>query len=116
MNWYLAVLKKYAVFGGRARRTEYWMFILFNFIIALVLNIIEGSLKMPRILSTLYSLAILVPGIAVTTRRLHDTNRSGWWQLIGLIPLIGLIVLIVFTVQDSQAGENKYGSSPKAAV
>lgn len=113
MNWYLDVLKKYAVFNGRARRKEYWMFVLFNLIIALVLGLIERLVGGPGILANLYSLAVLIPGLAVAFRRLHDTNRSGWWILIGLIPLVGFIILIVFMAQDSQPGDNQYGPNPK---
>ena len=113
MNWYFEVLKKYAVFSGRARRKEYWFFFLINIIIAFVLGFIEGLFGSPGIISMIYSLAVLIPGIAVSVRRLHDTNRSGWWLLIGLIPIIGAIVLIVFMVQDSQSGENQYGGNPK---
>jgi len=121
MNWYLAVLKKYAEFKGRARRREYWNFVLFNIIISIVLALVDkvtGSFSAERgfgILGGLYALAVIIPSIAVGVRRLHDTNRSGWWLLIGLIPCIGLIVLIIFTVQDSQAGDNQYGPNPKAA-
>jgi uncharacterized membrane protein YhaH (DUF805 family) len=115
MNWYLDVLKKYAVFDGRARRKEYWMFFLFNIIIAFALGIIEGIIGGPGVVGAIYGLAVLLPGIAVGVRRLHDTNRSGWWLLIGLVPLIGAIVLIVFFVQDSQPGDNQYGPNPKAA-
>jgi uncharacterized membrane protein YhaH (DUF805 family) len=118
MNWYLEVLKKYAVFQGRARRMEYWMFTLFNVLITIALMIIGAILGISgdggsNILSTLYSLAVLLPGLAVSVRRLHDTDRSGWWLLIGLIPLIGAIVLLIFMVQDSQPNENQYGSNPK---
>ena len=113
MNWYLEVLKKYAVFSGRARRKEYWMFFLFNIIIAFVLGFIEGLVGGPGIISTLYSLAVLIPIIAVSIRRLHDISRSGWWLLIYLVPIIGAIVLLVFMVQDSQQGENQYGQNPK---
>ncbi len=113
MNWYFAVLQKYAVFDGRARRKEYWMFVLFHIIIAIVISLIEGSLGSPGILSTLYGLAVLLPGIGVSIRRLHDTGRSGWWVLIGLIPILGAIVLLVFMVQDGEAGENQYGQNPK---
>ena len=116
MNWYLEVLKKYAVFNGRARRKEYWMFGLFNMIIACVLGFVEGLAGSPGVVAGIYSLAVLIPGTAVFVRRLHDTNRSGWWFLIGLIPFIGAIVLIVFMVQDSQPNENQYGSNPKAAT
>ena len=118
MNWYLVVLKKYAVFSGRARRKEYWMFTLFSTIIAFVLGFIESIVGIApqtnqSILVGIYTLAVLIPSIAVSVRRLHDTGRSGLWVLIGLVPLIGAIVLIVFTVQDSQQGDNQYGSNPK---
>ena len=116
MNWYLEVLKKYAVVSGRARRKEYWMFFLFNIIIVFVLGFIEGLVGGQGIISTLYSLAVLIPGIAVSVRRLHDINRSGWWLLIGLVPIIGAIVLLVFMVQDSQPGENQYGRNPKTEI
>ncbi|WP_112466707.1 DUF805 domain-containing protein [Streptomyces triticisoli] len=115
MNWYLEVLKKYAVFSGRARRKEYWMFILFNSIVSIVLFVIGQAIDV-EILSSLYSLAVLLPSLGVTIRRLHDTNRSGWWILIGLVPLAGFIVLLVFTVSDSQPGDNQYGPNPKAAM
>ena len=120
MNWYLTVLKKYAVFSGRARRKEYWFFVLFNVIIAIVLSVIDGVAGTMSadtgfgLLSGLYSLAVLIPGIAVAVRRLHDRGRSGWWLLIAFIPLIGAIVLLVFFVQDSEAGDNDYGPNPKA--
>jgi uncharacterized membrane protein YhaH (DUF805 family) len=118
MHWYLEVLKKYAVFSGRARRKEYWMFTLFNFIIAFVLGFIEGLVGIAAetgqsVLGAIYSLAVLIPAIAVAIRRLHDTNRSGWWLLIALIPLLGAIVLLVFMVQDSDQGDNQYGANPK---
>jgi uncharacterized membrane protein YhaH (DUF805 family) len=121
MNWYLAVLKKYAVFSGRAQRKEYWMFFLFNIIIAILLGIIEVVIGISpdadeSILANIYSLAILLPSLAVSVRRLHDIGRSGWWLLIGLIPLIGVIVLFVFAVQDGQPGPNQYGPNPKEAA
>ena len=106
-KWYVEVLKKYAVFEGRARREEFWMYTLVNLIVAIVLYFISPMLY------GLYALAVLVPGLAVGARRLHDTNRSGWLLLIGLIPLVGVIVLIVFWVQDSQPGPNQYGPNPK---
>nr|WP_086937459.1 DUF805 domain-containing protein [Thaumasiovibrio occultus] len=113
MEWYLGVLKQYAVFSGRARRTEYWMFTLFSLIVSIVLTVIDGILNM-GILSAVYGLGVLIPTTAVCARRLHDTGRSGWWQLIAFIPLIGIIVLIYFLVQDSVGGDNEYGSNPKA--
>ena len=123
MSWYLAVLKKYAVFEGRARRREYWFFALFNFLIGIVLGLIAGvtgafrseAATWPVILVVLYALAVFIPGLAVSVRRLHDTNRSGWWLLIGFVPLVGSIVLLVFYLLDSQPGENQYGPNPKMA-
>ena len=114
MSWYLTVLKKYAVFSGRARRKEYWMFVLFNFIIIFVLLTIEGFAGGPGFLYVLFVLAVLIPSIAVSVRRLHDINRSGWWLLTCLIPILGLVVLFPFMRQDSQPGENQYGPNPKA--
>ncbi|OPL14085.1 MAG: hypothetical protein AVO34_06205 [Firmicutes bacterium ML8_F2] len=118
MHWYLDVLKKYFVFQGRAHRTEYWMFTLFSVLVYIALMIIEGILGMGSetglgLLSTLYSLAVLLPSLGVAVRRLHDTNRSGWWLLIGLVPIVGGIVLLVFMVMDSQPGSNQYGLNPK---
>ncbi len=115
MNWFVAVLKKYAVFEGRARRKEYWMFFLFNILIAIGLAIVEGIVGSPGILGGIYALALLLPGIAVTVRRLHDTERSGWWILIGFVPLVGFIVLLVFMCLDGSGGPNKFGPDPKAA-
>ena len=122
MNWYLAVLKKYAVFDGRARRKEYWFFVLFNIIFALVLAFIDGMVGTfdPEsgygVLSGIYGLAVFIPGIAVSIRRLHDTDRSGWWILICLIPLIGAIWLLILFVLDGTAGQNQYGPDPKVAA
>ncbi len=113
MSWYLQVLKKYAVFSGRARRKEYWYFALFSFIITLVLVLIDNLVGTYSVLSGLYSLAVLLPEIGVSIRRLHDTGHSGWWLLIGLIPLIGRIILLIYMVSDSQVGTNQYGPSPK---
>ncbi|RUS47311.1 DUF805 domain-containing protein [Cohnella sp. AR92] len=112
MEWYLKVLKNYAVFSGRARRKEFWMFLLINFIIGLALAIIGSITGTGRALQDLYSLAILIPNLAVSVRRLHDIGRSGWWLLIGLIPLIGAIVLLVFWCTDSDA-DNDHGPNPK---
>lgn len=118
MNHYLTVLKKYAVFSGRATRSEFWFFVLFNLIASLILGVIDGFIgkvgaeNSVGVLGSIYSLAVLIPSLAVTARRLHDTNRSGWWILIGLIPLIGAIVLIIFAAMDSTT-DNKYGPNPK---
>lgn len=99
-----AVKNKYATFEGRATRSAFWYYQLVNFIILVILSTISAG-----ILGLIYSLAVLVPGWAVGARRLHDTGKSGWWQLIALIPLIGIIVLIIFWVQESTIGKNKYG-------
>jgi uncharacterized membrane protein YhaH (DUF805 family) len=120
MNWYLDAWKNYANFQGRARRKAYWMFVLFNLIALVILRFIEGAVGLSGqngygILTGLYTLAIILPLIALAVRRLHDTGRSGWWLLIGLVPLIGPIVLIVFYVTDSQPGTNQYGPNPKEA-
>src|SRR5512139_3311951 len=116
MDWYLGVLKKYTEFTGRARRKEYWMFVLFNIIISVVLSIIDRVIGNPEmglgILGTLYALAVLLPSLAVGVRRLHDTGRSGWWLLIGLVPVVGAVVLLVFFVLDSEY-DNQYGPYPK---
>jgi uncharacterized membrane protein YhaH (DUF805 family) len=115
-NWYLDVLKnKYAQFEGRAHREEFWMFFLVNFLVNVGLGIVGKIIGLP-ILQVLYGLAVLVPGLAVGARRLHDTNKSGWLQLLLLIPLIGLIILIVFWAQDSDPAQNQYGANPKGAA
>ena len=118
MNWYLEVLKKYAVFDGRATRKEYWYFTLFNFLAFFALTMIDsviGSFN-PEVgiglFGGIYSLAVLTPYLAVSVRRLHDTDRSGWWLLIELIPFIGSIVLLFFMVMDSQTSDNQYGLNP----
>jgi uncharacterized membrane protein YhaH (DUF805 family) len=116
MNWYLDVLKnKYATFSGRARRKEYWMFFLFNVLVAIGLGIIEALIGTGGLIGALYSLAVLIPGIAVTVRRLHNTSRTGWWVLIVFVPLVGALILLIFMVLDSQPGDNEYGPNPKAA-
>jgi uncharacterized membrane protein YhaH (DUF805 family) len=116
MNWYLEVLKKYAVFQGRARRKEYWMFNLFNIIIAMVIGFVTGvvdvvfevGVMLNLATSVIYSLAILIPATAVSIRRMHDLGRSGWWIL---VPVVNLI----FMFFDSQPGDNEYGPNPKTA-
>ncbi|MBI5646732.1 MAG: DUF805 domain-containing protein [Ignavibacteriae bacterium] len=111
MSWYLAVLKKYADFSGRARRKEYWMFFLVNFLVYVVLSIIAMmSIEMALVMSLiqlLYYLAVLIPSIAVGVRRMHDTGRSGWWLL---VPIANLI----FALTAGTTGDNEYGPDPKA--
>jgi uncharacterized membrane protein YhaH (DUF805 family) len=93
---YVSVLKRYAVFDGKAGRPEFWMFVLVSIVLSILLGMVSQQL------SSLYSLVVLIPSLAVGARRLHDTGRSGWWQLIGLVPIIGLIVLIIFFAQPSK--------------
>ncbi len=114
MNWYLAVLKKYAVFSGRARRKEYWMFFLFNMIIGFGLGVIEGILGIApesdqSILGNIYQLVILIPAIAVGVRRMHDTDHSGWWLL---LPIFNLVL----ACSEGTRGDNRFGADPKAAA
>lgn len=122
MNWYLQVLKKYAEFSGRARRKEYWMFALFNIIFLVVAIILDNVLGTAiegvgyGLFYILYALAVLIPGLAVAVRRLHDVGKSGWMMLIALIPLIGAIWLLVLMVIDSNPGENEYGPNPKEVL
>ncbi|MEV7425134.1 MULTISPECIES: DUF805 domain-containing protein [unclassified Streptomyces] len=115
MNWYVDVLKQYAVFSGRARRKEYWMFFLFNFVISIAVGVIGGVIGAENLLNALYGLAILIPSLAVAVRRLHDTGRSGWWLLIALVPLVGFIILIVFLALEGEQGPNAHGANPKHA-
>ena len=109
-----SALTQYATFTGRARRSEYWYFVLFNVIVSIVASIIDAVIGV-QLVSWIVTLGLLVPGLAVTVRRLHDTGRSGWWILIGLVPLVGAIILIVFACQDSQP-DNQYGPSPKGGA
>ncbi|WP_244986052.1 DUF805 domain-containing protein [Chromobacterium violaceum] len=118
MNWYLTALKKYFDFNGRARRREYWLFQLFQMIAITLLVVIDQvalSQTFP-ILTMIYALATILPAWGVLVRRLHDIGRSGWWMLISCVPLVGGIILFVFTVMDSQQGDNQFGASPKVAL
>lgn len=114
MNWYVSVLQNYVGFSGRAHRTEYWMFFLIHIIVQLVLTGVDAALGL-GFLAALYSLAVLLPFLAVGARRLHDTGRSGWWLLIGLIPVIGAIVLLVLFVLEGERETNAYGPPPTPA-
>ena len=113
MNWYLGCWKKYAEFSGRARRQEFWMFVLFNFLATFVAGFLDGLLGTGGALYGLYYLAVLIPSFAVSVRRLHDTDHSGWWIFINLVPLIGFIIYLVFLCSDSKSGENRFGPNPK---
>ncbi|WP_328930487.1 DUF805 domain-containing protein [Streptomyces sp. NBC_00190] len=114
MHYYTDVLKKYAVFSGRARRQEFWMFVLCNLVVDVVLVTLDVVLGTSGIIDGVYTLAVLLPWVGLTVRRLHDTGRSGWWYLLVLIPLLGWIWLIVLMATEGEAGPNKYGPSPKA--
>lgn len=112
MHWYLDVLKRYAVFSGRARREEYWMFVLANVVIAIVLFVL-GLVIGNQILYFIYFLGVLVPSLAVAVRRLHDTGKSGWFLLLTLIPLVGGIIVLVFLATEGTPTPNEHGPSPK---
>ena len=122
MYWYLEVLKKYAVFSGRARRREYWFFFLFNALISLALASIDNSMGMLDasvglgVLGGLYTLAVMLPSVTVGVSRLHDNGRSGWWNLISLVPIVGAIVLVIFLATSGQEGDNQFGPDPKVDV
>ncbi|POB12341.1 DUF805 domain-containing protein [Sulfobacillus sp. hq2] len=110
MQWYLGVWRNYLGFDGRASRTEYWMFELFNVLAVIVLYLLASLAHELVILTWVYGLAVLLPSLAVQIRRLHDTGHSGWWLLMSLIPLVGAIVLLVFFVLPSDLGSNRFGS------
>lgn len=121
MHWFMDVLRnRYATFTGRARRAEYWYFFLVYFLIYVGLGFVDfvvGVFSWGRgvgLLSGLFSLAMLVPSLAVAVRRLHDIDRSGWWLLIGLIPFIGGLVLFVFMCLKGTSGDNRFGPNPLA--
>ena len=122
MNWYMEALRKYATFSGRARRKEFWFFQLFVLLIAMVLSLVDRMLGLlddetgfgP--LSGLFSLAMFIPSLAVSVRRLHDTDRTGWWALLYFVPLLGFLVLLVFFVLDGTRGTNRFGEDPKGGT
>ena len=119
MNWYLKVLKQYVDFHGRARRKEYWMFTLFNMIFAIIAAILDNVIGTASptlgygIIYGIYALVTIIPGLAVSVRRLHDIGKSGWMILIIFIPLIGAIWLLILMMLDGNSDENKYGTNPK---
>lgn len=125
MQWFIDVItKRYAQFSGRARRKEFWMYVLFYLIGSIIVGIIDrilgldfenGGFRSGGWLSSIYGLALLVPTIAVSVRRMHDKDRSGWWVLIWLIPCVGWIWFIIWQAQEGTIGDNQYGPDPKAA-
>jgi uncharacterized membrane protein YhaH (DUF805 family) len=123
MEWMTLPLKRYADFSGRSRRKEYWMFILGVIIVAVVIGIIEGILGINQMvggvygpLTTLLFVAVLIPGIAVQVRRFHDQDKSGWFVLLGLIPLLGGIIVLVFMCLEGTNGPNRFGADPKGGA
>lgn len=119
MNYFLSALRNYATFSGRARRSEYWYFVLFQLILLIVATILDKiagttiGLLPYGVFYFVVALALFLPGLAVAVRRLHDLGKSGWFILVGLIPIVGAIWLLVLMCTDSQAGENEYGANPK---
>jgi len=101
----------YVKFDGRASRSEFWWWVLFAILVSIAANIVDAVIGV-MLFSWLVSLALFLPGLSVSIRRLHDTNRTGWWVLIGLIPLIGLIVLLIFYLETGNPGPNQYGPPP----
>ena len=121
MDWYMKVIRNYAGFSGRARRKEYWMFVLFNFLFAVAAMVLDNVLgltmkPMPYgAIYLIYALAVLLPSLAVAVRRLHDVGKSGWFLLIALIPIVGAIWLLVLFVTEGTHATTKYGPDPKEA-
>lgn len=106
---------KYCCFTGRASRSEYWWWVLFTFVISAIVAAVFGDGTAGKIVSSLVGLAFLLPGLGLSVRRLHDTGKSGWWILIGLIPLVGAIILLIFFIKDSDPATNAYGPVPNLA-
>ncbi|MGF6148789.1 Inner membrane protein yhaI [Kingella potus] len=121
MKWYFAVLKNYVGFSGRASRREYWMFMLCHFIVAFMLGFIAGLMRSStggsfNFIGNLYLLATFLPSLAVQVRRLHDTDRSGWYSLIALLPGIGFIIVLILCALEGTAGNNNYGAEPRSEI
>jgi len=116
MEFFTRAYKNYANFSGRDSRQQYWMFYLFYIIFAFIIGFADGLLGTGGILGVIYALGSLIPSIAIAARRLHDIGKSGWWQLIVFIPLIGVIVLLVFLVTKGQFGDNEYGANPLESI
>lgn len=109
MDWYLQVFSKYADFSGRACRAEFWWFTLYSILVAFGLAIAELIFGLGQVLSLVYSAVVFIPSWAVAVRRLHDTDRSGFWLLIAFVPLLGIIALLIFYIMDGTPGPNSYG-------
>lgn len=122
MQWYIRAFRRYAIFTGRAYRQEFWLFFLWSLVVSLLFSIIDRAAGLPLITSgpyeigasqLAYTLVAACPTLAVTARRLHDTGRSGWWQLIGVIPIVGLLAMIFWLATPGITGENRYGADPR---
>lgn len=113
MRWYLKALRQYADFNGRAQRAEFWMFTLISTVISLVLAVLDHLLGLGGRLPSLYGLLVLLPSLAVTARRLHDIGRSGWWMFLGLVPVVGWVITIVWYATDGTPQPNIWGANPK---
>ena len=119
MEWYIKVINSYSDFNGRSRRKEYWMFTLWNILFALLAALLDYSFGIvyPLVgygpLNIAYGLFVLVPGIAVTVRRLHDIGKSGWMYLVAFIPIVGWIWLLILLIEEGDQGNNAYGEDPK---
>jgi uncharacterized membrane protein YhaH (DUF805 family) len=109
MRWYLHVIKNYGEFNGRAGRKEYWMFMLCHVIFSIVALVLDSEFESPGVAYFVYNVFLFVPGLAVTIRRLHDIGKSGWFILIGLVPVIGPIGLLALTLKRGEDGPNAYG-------
>ncbi len=112
MNYYIQAFKRFSDFSGRSRRSEYWYYVLFNILVSIVAVVIDVFIEMP-IFTLLYLLVSIIPSIAVLVRRLHDTGKSGWYYFMGMIPIAGPIILLVYLTTDSQPGNNQWGQNPK---
>jgi uncharacterized membrane protein YhaH (DUF805 family) len=122
MSWYLKCLRQYADVSGRARRKEFWMFVLFNLLIVVALRIVDHATGLTYgrhggqgFLHSFYTLVVFIPGVAVAVRRMHDIGKSGWHLLVAFIPLVGAFVLLYWYAKDGDPGANAYGANPKAA-
>ncbi|WP_329199957.1 MULTISPECIES: DUF805 domain-containing protein [unclassified Streptomyces] len=116
MHYYTDVLKRYADFDGRARRQEYWMFVLWNIPVVVVLMVIDFALDSYPVITWIYTLAVFLPSLGVSVRRLHDTGKSGWWYLISLVPFIGGIWMLILMATEGHRGANEYGQDPKQVI
>ena len=114
MHWFVACLKKYAVFSGRSRRAEFWYFYLFAFLFTVGVQLIEAGVTGSEdgTIAAIFTLAVVIPSIAVGVRRLHDMDKSGWWQLLNFVPFFGQIALLIWMCYPGTKGPNRFGDDP----